>query len=72
MDVSLTEVQVRKLNVQPGDVLAVNIKCEDIDHDQIKQIRDEFKKVFPNNEVMVIGFGLEDDMDIEILRPLGG
>jgi hypothetical protein len=63
-DYQLTEIEVQKLNLQPGDTLMVTIKNDHIDHDSMNSLRAQFKKVFPNNQVFV--FGMDSDGDVKL------
>ena len=54
---------VRILRLQPGDVLVVRLDA-DITRQQAHDIRQELKPKFPDNEVLVLGRGV----DVEIFR----
>lgn len=68
MEVTLKEVEVQKLNVQPGDTLVVTIRSEfpdEVDSTFIKALQEGFRKRFVNNKVEVIMMALPEEQKIE-------
>ena len=66
-DYELTEVQVQKLNLQPGDTLMVTIKNNYIEPQHLAPFKKEFKRVFPNNEVFVFGMDSESEIKFAVV-----
>lgn len=58
-EVTINEIEAQKINLQPGDVLMVTINHADLEQEGMMRLRDQFKRVFPNNEIMVFGMGGE-------------
>ncbi len=63
-----TEVQIAKLNLGPGEVLAVTIKTDWADESAIQSIKTGLKKVFPDNEVLIFGVGLDDKVEFSTIK----
>lgn len=55
---------MQKLNLQPGDVLVVKVRSDEIDQNSIQQLSEGLKKVFVNNKVVVLGVGSEGSIDL--------
>jgi hypothetical protein len=56
-------VELQKISLKPGDVLAVKLVGDDFDIDTMESLRDSLKQVFTNNKVMV--FQMPKDSDIQ-------
>lgn len=68
MELTLKEIEVTKLNLQPGDVLTVTIKDNDIDTSSLESLREMFKRLYPNNEVALFGIGLNSDITFTVTK----
>lgn len=66
-DYEFTEVEVQKINLQPGDTLMVTIKNNYIDPDAMRSLNSEFKKRFPNNQVFVFGMDIDGDVKLAVV-----
>lgn len=66
MEIKLTQVEVAKINLQPGEILAVTIKHDDISLYELNDLGKEVQKYFPNNKIMMFNVGTEGDMKFEI------
>jgi septin family protein len=64
-DYELTEIEVHKLNLQPGETLMVTIKSDYVEQQQLQPFKDEFRRVFPNNEIFI--FGMDSDSEIKFV-----
>lgn len=64
---SLKEIEVTKLNLKPGDVLAISIKSDEIDGESLKSLKISLGKLFPNNKVAVFGFKPEDGIEFSVI-----
>lgn len=69
MELKLNEVEVQKLNLQPGEVLVVKIKSDDLTQDAMYQLRKGMTAYFPNNKVVVLGIGEEGSIDLTVAKP---
>ena len=56
-------VELQKISLAPGDVLAVKLVGDDFDVDTMESLRDSLKQVFTNNKVMV--FQMPKNSDIQ-------
>jgi hypothetical protein len=67
-EIILKEVEVSRLNLLQNDVLVVKMQGNDFGQELIESLQNHFRKVFPQNKVLV--FSLTDDlsMDLEIVR----
>lgn len=62
MEITLKEVEVQKLNLQPDETLLVTIKSDEVDMRTIEEFKRGFSQQFPNNTIAVIGVGLNDEV----------
>lgn len=63
MEFTFKEIELTKINLQPGDTLAVTIKSDELDQEIMDSIKTQLKKGFPNNKVMV--YGLDPNGSVE-------
>lgn len=68
LEIILREMEVTKLDLQPGQTLMVTIKHEDLDQFSLQHLRLGLKRAFPNNQVMVFGMGLEGDVKFAVVN----
>ena len=69
---SFVEAELTKLSLAPGEVLAVRITVEDPDYissDSLRDLNDQFKKVFPDNKVMIFCLIDGTEMDFTAIQP---
>lgn len=62
IELNFKAVEMTKLDLKDGEVLAITIKSDDMDGDTIKAIRDGVNAVFPNNRVLIFGLSLGDEI----------
>lgn len=62
MEIILKEVEVTKLNLQPGDVLTVTVKTDSYGEDNLSSFKDGLKKFFPNNPIAIIALSSNDEV----------
>lgn len=68
IEVTLREVEVQKLNVQPGDTLILTIRAEnteDIDSGFVRALQEGFRKRFVDNKVEVVMLAMAEDHKID-------
>jgi hypothetical protein len=58
-EIKITELEVQKLNLQPGDVLMVTIRHDDVREDDLGGLRNMLRRFFPNNQAMLFAMGSE-------------
>jgi len=67
MEITLNEVDVQKLSLQPGDTLVVTVKGEEfLDEKIMGDLRDSFRKKFKNNQVEVVLLAMPEDHDVKL------
>lgn len=68
MELSLKEVEVSKINLQPGEVLVVTVKAEDMDESSMDYLAQGFRKYFPNNKIAVLALGENDEIKFQTVK----
>lgn len=67
-EITFNEVEVQKLNLQPGEVLVVKVRSDEIGEYDIQQLSNGLRKVFPNNKVVVLSVGESGSIDLTIAK----
>jgi hypothetical protein len=67
IEVTLKDVEVQKLNVQPGDTLAVTIKSDDVDANTVESLKQGLEQVFPGVRILIFGMGLHDELRFNVI-----
>lgn len=67
-EVRLNEVDVQKINPQPGEIIIVTITSDDVDTASMQALRNSMKAVFPNNQVMIMSVGSEGSIKISVAK----
>lgn len=62
LTVNVVEVQAAKINLNPGDILAVTIKAPDLTENEVNTLRINLQKNWPNNKVLIFGIGEDDSI----------
>lgn len=70
MEITIKEVEVAKLNLLPGDVLFVTIKSDEIEKTMLDELGKNFSKVFPNNQVSLLGMSSDDEVKFSVITAL--
>ena len=68
MEIKLNEVEVQKLNLQPGEVLVVKVKSNDFNDHSMSQLGSGLRRIFPNNKVVVLGVEPEGNIDLTVAK----
>lgn len=68
-EIKINEVEVQKLNLQPGEVLVVKVRSDEIDQSDIQQLSVGLKDIFKNNKVVVLAVGSEGSIDLTVAKP---
>jgi hypothetical protein len=58
-ELNITELQVQKLNLKPGDTLMVTVQSDELDEASLDYLSKRLKFFFPNNKVALFGMGME-------------
>lgn len=65
-EVIITQVEATKINMQPGEVLVVTIKCDDVSYESLGELKERLGILFPNNKVAVFGIGTQDSVEFTV------
>lgn len=57
------------LSLKPGDVLAVTITSDEVDHSAMGALQMQMQKVFPNNKVMILCVPSGDNINFTKIEP---
>jgi hypothetical protein len=68
MEITFKEVEVTKLNLQPGEILVATIKSDDVDMASLTTLRGQIQMAFPNNKVFLFGISLDDEVRFSIMK----
>jgi len=60
--------EVTKISLGPGDVLSVVIKNDDVSHASLGYLQRQLKDLFPNNNVIVLGVGTNDEVRFTVVK----
>ena len=67
-EITLKEVEVVKLNLQPGETLVLKIKSDEVDSFLLDSFKKSLKPHFPNNEVLILGMNPYDDIEFSTIK----
>lgn len=67
-EVIFKEIEVSKLNLKENDVLVVKMQGMDMDQSMMSSLQNHFKKVFPNNKVLVFSLSADSVMGLEVVQ----
>lgn len=62
METLIEKIQLTELNLEPGAVLAVTIKSDSLTQASLDAVRKGFSEKFPNNPVVVMAMGTNEDV----------
>ena len=68
MELKINEVDVQKLNLQPGEVLVVKVKSDQVSADDIQSLCEGLKEFFPNNKVVVLAVEEGGDINLTTIK----
>lgn len=58
-ELKINEIEVQKINLQPGDVLMVTVQHEDADEESLYALKNTLTGLFPNNKIMLFSMSSE-------------
>ncbi len=67
-EIKINEVDVQRLNLQPGEVLIVKVKSDDINEASLNALSQGFKSILTNNKVVVMAVGSEGSIDLTVAK----
>lgn len=68
MEISLNQVEVAKLDLQPGQTLVVTIKSDLVDQHSLDQLGKGFRSYFPDNKIMMLSLGPDDSVQFSAIQ----
>jgi hypothetical protein len=66
-DLKIKEVEVTRVNLQPGDLLAVKIYADDIDSNHLKALKAQLKALFPDNKIMLFALPIGSKIEMDVI-----
>lgn len=63
----IKEVEVTKLNLQPGDILAVKVFADDINAHDLAGLRTQLQTLFKNNKIMLFALPSNGRIEMDVL-----
>jgi hypothetical protein len=71
-ELAIKEVELTRVNLQPGDVLMVKIYADDITPEHLKGLKAQLKVLFPDNKIILLALpiGSKIEMDVLDMRPV--
>lgn len=67
----IEEVILTKVSLQPGEVLMVTLKSENIDPGYLRNLGEGLRTIFPNNKVGVVNISTGDEFILTAVRDEG-
>lgn len=68
MEIKINEVEVQKLNLQPGEILVVKVRSDVVRPEDMDILASQFRKLIPGNKVAVLMLGENDNIDLTIAK----
>ena len=70
MELKLTEIEVQKLNLRPGETLVVTLHSDEIGPEDMESLGAGFRHYFPNNKVAVLNVGSGNQIKMTVVADL--
>lgn len=70
-DIKIKEIEVTKLNLTPGDVLAVKIYSNDIQEYELDILKSRLTTLFPNNKIMLFSMPTNGKIEMDVIKTEG-
>ena len=65
--VNIKELDVYRLNLKPGETLFVKVKSDNLSNESLERFGNTLRFMLPNNQVIVMGIGESEEIDLTIL-----
>lgn len=65
---NISEVILTKVNLEPGDVLFVNVTSEDMTQDSLRCLGEMLREVFSKNQVVVLSTGSDGKIELASVK----
>lgn len=69
--IKIKEIEVTKLNLTPGDVLAVKIYSNDIQEYELDILKSRLTTLFPNNKIMLFSMPTNGRIEMDVIKTEG-
>lgn len=69
-EVRFNELDVQRLNLQPGELLVVTIKSDEVSQESMYELRKGLEKYFPNNKILVLGHAVSDNIALTVAKDM--
>lgn len=66
-ELKINEIEVTKLNLQPGQILIVKIYADDTSQSDLGHLKHQLKQLFPNNKIMLFALPSGGKIEMDIL-----
>lgn len=63
----ISAVDAIKLDLMPGDTLAITIKSDDLDEYLIANLKKKFEEMFEGNRILIMGVGANEDVQYTVI-----
>jgi len=69
MELKISELEIAKLNLQPGDTLMVKVRGDDFDYaETMESLRQSLQNAFPLARVMVLCMDKDHDIQVTVIK----
>jgi hypothetical protein len=66
-DLAIKEVEVTRVNLQPGDLLMVKIYADDITPEHLTALKAQLKTLYPNNKIMLFALPIGSKIEMDVI-----
>lgn len=66
-ELKIKEVEVTKLDLKPGQILTVKIYADDIWQEDLAELKEQLKELFPNNKIMLFALPIGSKIEMDVL-----
>lgn len=67
VEITFKDVELTKLDLKPGDKLAMVVKSDDLDGLTIQSLKEKMGEAFPGVRVLIFGIGLDDSVNFSVI-----
>lgn len=67
VELTIAAADAIKLDLAPGDTLAITIKSDDLDEYLIGHLKKQFTEFFPGVRVLIMGVGSNDEVKYSVI-----
>lgn len=66
-ELKINEIEVIRLDIKPGQVLAVTVYSDDIFESDLHSLRAKLQNIFPDNKIILFSLPVSGKMEMAIL-----